>query len=89
MLPVTDSDGSATGRQMMLYSAALVPVTLVAGSLASAGSVYLWSALALGLVFFASSARFFRARSLAAARLLFLVSILYLPVVLGLMVFDR
>lgn len=89
MLPVTDADGSATGRQMMLYSAALVPVTLVAGALASAGPGYLWGALALGLAFFAGSARFFRQRSLAAARLLFLVSILYLPIVLGLMVFDR
>jgi protoheme IX farnesyltransferase len=89
MLPVTDADGSSTGRQMMLYSAALVPVTLLAGALASAGSGYLWGALALGLAFFAGSARFFRQRSLAAARLLFLVSILYLPIVLGLMVFDR
>jgi heme o synthase len=89
MLPVTDADGSSTGRQMMLYSAALVPVTLLAGALASAGPGYLWGALALGLAFFAGSARFFRQRSLAAARLLFLVSILYLPIVLGLMVFDR
>lgn len=89
MLPVTDTDGSSTGRQMMLYSAALVPVTLLAGALASAGPGYLWGALVLGLAFFAGSARFFRRRSLAAARLLFLVSILYLPIVLGLMVFDR
>jgi len=89
MLPVIDRDGNATGRQMVLYSAALVPITLVAGALASAGPGYLWSALALGLVFFASSARFALTRSLAAARLLFLVSVLYLPVLLGLMVFDR
>ena len=89
MLTVLDPDGASTGRQMMLYSAALVPVTLLAGALASAGSGYLWSALALGALFFAGSARFFRQRSLAAARLLFLVSILYLPIVLGLMVFDR
>ena len=89
MLTVLDPDGASTGRQMMLYSAALVPVTLLAGALASAGSGYLWSALVLGALFFAGSARFFRRRSLAAARQLFLVSILYLPIVLGLMVFDR
>jgi heme o synthase len=89
MLPVMDKDGASTGRQMMLYSAALVPVTLLAGALASAGPGYLWSAVVLGLLFFAGSARFFRRRSLAAARVLFLVSILYLPIVLGLMVFDR
>jgi protoheme IX farnesyltransferase len=89
MLTVTDPDGASTGRQMMLYSAALVPVTLLAGALASAGVGYLSGALALGILFFAGSARFFRKPSLAAARLLFLVSILYLPIVLGLMVFDR
>jgi protoheme IX farnesyltransferase len=89
MLTVTDPDGASTGRQMMLYSAALVPVTLLAGALASAGVGYLLGALALGILFFAGSARFFRKPSLAAARLLFLVSILYLPIVLGLMVFDR
>jgi protoheme IX farnesyltransferase len=89
MLPVLDRDGASTGRQMMLYAAALVPVTLLAGSLAAAGAGYLWSAVGLGAVFFAGSARFARTRSLAAARLLFLVSVLYLPVLLGLMVFDR
>ena len=89
MLPVMDRDGASTGRQMMLYSAALVPVTLVAGALASAGTGYLWSALVLSLLFFAGSVRFFRERTPAAARVLFLVSILYLPIVLALMVFDR
>lgn len=89
MLPVTDPDGASTGRQMMIYSAALVPVTLLAGALASAGTGYLWGALVLGFAFFAGAARFFQRRSLAAARALFLVSILYLPIVLGLMVFDR
>ncbi len=89
MLPVMDKDGRSTGRQMMLYSAALLPVTLLAGATASAGTGYLWSALALGLLFFASSTGFAKTRSLGAARLLFLVSILYLPALLGLMVFDR
>ena len=89
MLPVMDKDGRLTGRQMMLYSAALLPVTLLAGATASAGTGYLWSALALGLLFFASSAGFAKTRSLGAARLLFLVSVLYLPALLGLMVFDR
>ena len=89
MLTVLDLDGRSTGRQMMLYSAALIPVTLLAGAFASAGNGYLWSALVLGLLFFGSSARFAWTRSAAAARGLFLVSILYLPALLGLMVFDR
>jgi protoheme IX farnesyltransferase len=89
MLTVLDLDGRSTGRQMMLYSAALIPVTLLAGAFASAGNGYLWSALVLGLLFFGGSARFAWTRSVAAARGLFLVSILYLPALLGLMVFDR
>jgi len=89
MLTVLDLDGRSTGRQMMLYSAALIPVTLLAGAFASTGNGYLWSALGLGLLFFGSSARFAWMRSAAAARGLFLVSILYLPALLGLMVFDR
>lgn len=89
MLPVTDPDGRSTGRQMVLYSAALVPVTLLAGSLASAGPLYLAGAVVLGGAFLGFSVAFARAKSTAAARSLFLVSILYLPAVLGLMVFNR
>jgi protoheme IX farnesyltransferase len=89
MLTVLDRDGRSTARQMMLYSAALIPVTLAAGALASAGIGYLSGALALGLVFFAASTRFAWKRSVAAARVLFFVSVLYLPALLGLLVFDR
>ncbi len=38
MLAVTDKDGASTGRQAVLYATALLPVTLAAGLLASAGS---------------------------------------------------
>lgn len=91
MLTVTDRDGTSTGRQMILYAAALLPVTLFAGALAGAGRVYLWSAVGLGLVFLGCAARFALARSKAVstARWVFLVSVLYLPLLLGLMVFDR
>ena len=89
MLTVTDPDGTSTGRQMVLYSAALLPVTLFAGSLVLAGPAYLGSAVALGLLFLACALRFARAKSVSAARWLFLVSVLYLPVLLGMMVFDR
>jgi heme o synthase len=89
MLTVTDPDGTSTGRQMVLYSAALLPVTLFAGSLVLAGPAYLGSAVALGLLFLACAFRFARAKSVSAARWLFLVSVLYLPVLLGMMVLDR
>jgi protoheme IX farnesyltransferase len=89
MLAVTDPDGRASGRQMVLYTTALLPVTLAAGVLASAGTGYLWGAVGLGLAFLGCAALFARSPSSGAARRVFLVSILYLPVLLGLMVFDR
>ena len=89
MLAVSDADGSSTGRQALLYSAALLPVTLAAGLFAGAGPVFLWGGLAAGLAFLAGAALFARRRELAWARRLFLASVLYLPAVLGLMVFDR
>lgn len=89
MLAVSDEDGSSTGRQALLYGAALLPVTLAAGLFAQAGMVFLWGALAAGLAFLACAALFARRREVAWARRLFLASVLYLPAVLSLMVFDR
>ncbi len=89
MLAVTDRDGSSTGRQAVLYATALLPVTLLAGLLAAAGKGYLWGALALGIAFLACAIAFGWNRSAGSARRLFLASVLYLPLLLGLMVFDR
>jgi len=89
MLAVTDPDGSSTGRQAVLYATALLPVTLGAGLLAAAGPGYLWGALALGAAFLGCAVAFAWRRSVGAARSLFFASVLYLPLVLGLMVFDR
>jgi protoheme IX farnesyltransferase len=89
MLTAVDRDGSSTGRQMVLFCAALIPVTLLAGSLAGTGAVYLSSATSLGALFLAAALRFARSKSTAAARSVFLTSVLYLPALLGLMVFDR
>ena len=89
MLPVTDPGGGSTARQSVAYAAALVPVTLLAGAFSAAGNLYLWSATALGVLFVGCTIAFALRRSIRAARLVFLVSVLYLPAVLGLMVLDR
>ena len=89
MLAVTDRDGASTGRQAVLYATALLPVTLAAGLLASAGAGYLWGGLVLGLGVLACAAAFAWKRTVGSARRLFLASVLYLPLLLGLMVFDR
>jgi protoheme IX farnesyltransferase len=89
MLAVTDGDGASSGRQSLLYATALLPVTLLSGMLAGAGKGYLWGALLLGVGFLVCASLFAWKRSIPAARTLFLASVLYLPVLLGLMVFDR
>ena len=89
ILTVADTDGRSTGRQAILYCAALLPATVLAGALFAAGPGYLWGSVALGLGLLAFSGRFARSRSLAAARGLFLASVLYLPALLGLLVWGR
>lgn len=89
MLPVRDPGGGSTARQTVAYAAALLPVTLLAGAFATAGNVYLWGAVALGALFVGCTIAFALQRSVRAARWVFLVSVLYLPAVLALMVLDR
>jgi protoheme IX farnesyltransferase len=89
MLPVIDPGGSRTGRQSVLYAAALVPVSLAPTALGLTGAVYFAGALALGLAFFGVALAFQRALSNQAARRLLLVSVLYLPAVLAVMLLDR
>ena len=89
MLPVVEPDGARTGRQAVLYAAALVPVSLVPAVVGVAGNAYFWFALALGLSFFVLSARFARVRSEARARALFYGSLLYLPLIWAAMILDH
>jgi protoheme IX farnesyltransferase len=89
MLPVLDPRGVRTGRQAVLYAAALVPVSLAPTLLGLTGPVYFAGALALSLGFFAASAAFGVARSDLAARRLLLASVLYLPAILVVMLLDR
>ena len=89
MLPVLDPDGARTARQMILYAAALVPVSLLPSVLGLTGAVYFLGALALGLAFLGFAFAFDRARSGRAARHLLLVSVVYLPAILAVMLLDR
>ncbi len=89
MLPVVDPDGRSTGRQALLYGAALVPVSLLPSALGLSGLVYLLGALVLGLAFLGFCVSFTLSFSTDAARRLLLASILYLPGVLAVMVVDH
>jgi protoheme IX farnesyltransferase len=89
LLPVVEPTGRRTGRQALLYSAALWPVSLMPSLVGLSGDAYIIIATVLGFVLIALSARFARDRSTAAARRLFLFSITYLPLLLGALVADR
>lgn len=75
--------------QVVLCSLALVPVSLIPAWLGQAGAVYFFGALALGLGFAYYGARLAASRSKVLARRVLLASIVYLPLVFGLMMLDK
>jgi len=88
MMPAADPEGRITGRAAFVYALALLPIT---GALALAGVTgvtYLVASQLVGLAFAALGLAFARRRVRLTARRLFLASIIYLPVLLGLMVGD-
>ena len=88
MLSVEDPDGRATFRQATLYSLALLPVSLAPAVFGMAGGAYFVAALTLSVVYVAASVAATMAPSVRAARRLFLTSLVYLPVLLGLLILD-
>jgi protoheme IX farnesyltransferase len=86
---VLEPDGRRTGQQALIYTAALWPVSLLPTVVGLAGVPYAIVATVLGLLFVWLSLRFARHRSMTTARMLFLFSISYLPLLLGALVADR
>jgi protoheme IX farnesyltransferase len=89
MLTVIDPDGAVTGRQIVAWTTALVPASLLPVLLGMAGTLYLVGALVLGGGFLVLALRLAWSCEVAHARRVFLASIVYLPVLLGLLVLDR
>ncbi len=88
MLPVVEPDGRSTSRQIILYSLALIPISLLPKYMGMAGSIYLVGALALGVWFLYSGVQVSLDRTRAKARRVLLTSVVYLPVLYALMVLD-
>jgi protoheme IX farnesyltransferase len=88
MLSVTSSD-EATFRQALLYSVALLPVSLMPSVLGTTGPIYFFGALACSAWLIWATASAARSRTKPSARRLFLVTVVYLPVVLALMALDK
>lgn len=89
MLPVVEPDGNSTGRQIILYASTLIPVSLFPVLLGMTGRVYLVGALLLGGWFLYTGVRVAFDLTNVRARQVLLASVIYLPMIYGLMVFDR
>jgi protoheme IX farnesyltransferase len=87
MLPVVEVDGRSTARQIIFYSVALIPVTLVPTFLGMAGTFYAACAALLGLamLYFGVRLAYLKAPITAAiskqrARQLLQATVFYLPI---------
>jgi heme o synthase len=89
MLPVVEPDGKATARQIVLCSLLLIPASLAPSFMGMTGTLYLFGALALGLMFLYAGVRVAFERTALRARRVLLASVVYLPLLYGLMVLDR
>lgn len=88
MLPVVEPEGRITAQQIVIWSLLLVPVSLFPSVLGTTGTIYFFGAFALGLLLLATSIHAAFSNSRKGARRLLLASVLYLPILFGLMVFS-
>ncbi len=89
MLPVVEPEGKLTAQQIVLFTVMLLPISITPFFIGLTGIVYLIGASLLGIWFLYESIQTARAKSVEKARRLLLVSVLYLPVIFALMVFNH
>ncbi len=89
MLPVLEPEGKITARQIVIFTILLLPVSIAPFFIGLAGWVYLVGASLLGTWFLMASIKTARAKSVEQARKLLLVSVIYLPLLFALMVFNH
>lgn len=88
MLPVVEPDLDSTARRILWFSFALVPLSLAPTFMAMAGTVYLIGAVLLSSFVVYAGLEAATMRTLGGARKVLLASIVYLPVLYGLLAFD-
>jgi len=88
MLPSADGGVRVAGKTAILYSLVLLPVSLIPAVHGEAGIVFCAGAFVLGLVYMLASLWFAMRPDRSTARVLLFVSLVYLPLVLGLVLVD-
>jgi protoheme IX farnesyltransferase len=89
LLPVIEPDGRSTGYQTVLYTAGLIPISLLPTFVGLASAYYLVGALTLAAVLLVLSLEFASTRTRPAAKRLFFGTILYLPVLWMVLLADH
>jgi protoheme IX farnesyltransferase len=89
MLPVVEPSGKMTARQIVLFSAMLLPIALGPFFVGITSLYYLVGAVILGIWFLWESIKTAKEKSDKSAKRLLLVSVIYLPLIYGLMVITH
>jgi protoheme IX farnesyltransferase len=89
VLPVVDPGGKATFGQILLTGIVLVPVSLLPAVVGMAGVRYFFAALVLGLALIQVCLWAARSKANVRAKWLMHATVLYLPLLLGLLMFDK
>lgn len=89
MITGQDESGSFTARQMVIYGAAYVFMTLLPVDVHMVGDLYLWTALLSGIAVFALCVRWAIVRTRPAAVHVFFASLVHLPLLYLIMVVDK
>jgi protoheme IX farnesyltransferase len=89
MLSTVDPEGRITGFTVVLWSLALIPISLATILAGLSSWLYVLGALPLGIWLLSVAWRMHRHRTDEAARKLFVASIIYMLVLMGLLAFDR
>lgn len=89
MLPVIEPDGESTARRIVWCSVAMIPLSLLPRFFAMAGNLYVVGAVLAGCWFLYASSKILQDRTRVRARSVLLASVIYLPILYGLLVLDR
>ena len=89
LLPVVDAEGTSTERQIVTGCLALLAVSLLPTLIGLAGPIYFVGAFLLGTAFVVLGTRQALTPSASSARRVLFASLLYLPVLLALLAFDK
>jgi protoheme IX farnesyltransferase len=89
MLPVVDKDGTRTFRQIVLYAASLVAVSLLPSLVGLTGVLYFFGALVTCVASVQFCLWAAASKTNVRAKWLMHVTVMHIPILLGLMMYDK